>query len=157
MIDLGFCGNPYTWSNHRQGSSLIKERLGRGTANCNWINFFHSYSVVHLPAHTSDHSPLLLNSNLLVQSLPRPFRFEAFWTRDPTCGIVIDEAWSALIAGSPSFCLTHKLKRLSNTGINIILVILKVNWIALSPYLTRFNKLRLRIPIWLWSSIFRNY
>jgi hypothetical protein len=110
MIDLGFCGNPYTWSNHRQGSSLIKERLGRGTANCNWINFFHSYSVVHLPAHTSDHSPLLLNSNLLVQSLPRPFRFEAFWTRDPTCGIVIDEAWSALIAGSPSFCLTHKLK-----------------------------------------------
>jgi len=27
MIDLGFCGNPYTWSNHKQGSSLIKERL----------------------------------------------------------------------------------------------------------------------------------
>jgi hypothetical protein len=53
---------------------------------------------------------LLLNSNLPVQSLPRPFRFEAFWTRDPTCGIVIDEAWSALIAGSPSFYLTQKLK-----------------------------------------------
>jgi hypothetical protein len=22
MINLGFCGNPYTWSNHRQGSSF---------------------------------------------------------------------------------------------------------------------------------------
>lgn len=25
MIDLGFNGNPFTWSNHRQDSSLIKE------------------------------------------------------------------------------------------------------------------------------------
>jgi hypothetical protein len=99
-----------TWSNHRQGSSLIKERLDRGIANCNWINFFPSYSVVYFLAHTSDHSPLLLNSNLLVQSLPQPFRFEAFWTWDPTCGIVIEEAWSAFIAGSPSFCLITKLK-----------------------------------------------
>jgi hypothetical protein len=62
MIDLGFCGNLYTWSNHRQGSNLIKERLDRGIANSTWINSFPSYSVVHLPAHTSDHSPLLLNS-----------------------------------------------------------------------------------------------
>jgi hypothetical protein len=107
MIDLGFCGNPYTWSNHRQGSSLINGCLDRGIANS---NCFPSYSVKHLPAHNSDHSPLLLNSNIPVQSLPRPFRFEAFWTRDPTCGIVINEAWSALIAGSPSFCLTQKLK-----------------------------------------------
>jgi hypothetical protein len=71
MIDLGFYGNPYTWSNHRHGFSLIKERLDRGIANCNWINFFPSYSVIHLPAHTSDHSPLLLNSNLPVHSFPR--------------------------------------------------------------------------------------
>jgi hypothetical protein len=110
MVDLGFCENPYTWSNHRQGSSLIKERLDRGIANSSWITSFPSYSVVHLPAHTSDHSPLLLNSNSPVQSLPRPFRFEAFWTWDPTCGIVIDEAWSTLIAGSPAFCLSKKLK-----------------------------------------------
>jgi hypothetical protein len=35
MIDLGFSGNPLTLSNHRQGSSLIKERLDRGHANSN--------------------------------------------------------------------------------------------------------------------------
>jgi hypothetical protein len=29
MIDLGFSGNPYTWSNHCQGLGLIKERLDR--------------------------------------------------------------------------------------------------------------------------------
>jgi hypothetical protein len=35
MIDLGFGGNPFTWSNHKQGYSLIKERLDRSIANSN--------------------------------------------------------------------------------------------------------------------------
>ena len=33
MIDLGFSGNPFTWSNKRQDHHLIKERLDRGIAN----------------------------------------------------------------------------------------------------------------------------
>ncbi|XP_062165083.1 uncharacterized protein LOC133871673 [Alnus glutinosa] len=65
---------------------------------------------VHLPAHSFDHCPLLLNTSHLAPSLPRPFRFEEFWTKDPTCGVVIEEAWSPFIVGSPSYCLTKKLK-----------------------------------------------
>jgi hypothetical protein len=84
MIDLGFSGNPFTLSNHRQDSSLIKERLDRGLANGKWIHYFPFYYVVHLPARSSNHNPLLLNTSLPVPSLPRPFRFEEFWTRDPT-------------------------------------------------------------------------
>jgi hypothetical protein len=76
MIDLSFNGNPFTWSNHRQDSSLIKERLDRGIANSNWIHYFPSYSVTHLPAHSLDHCPLLLNTCIPVPSLPRPFMFE---------------------------------------------------------------------------------
>jgi hypothetical protein len=110
MIDLGFSGNPFTWSNHRQDSSLIKERLDRGIANSNWSHYFPSYSVTHLPAHRSNHYPLLLNTSLPVPSLPRPFRFEEFWTRDPIYGIVIEETWSPFIVDSPSYCLTKKLK-----------------------------------------------
>jgi hypothetical protein len=61
MVDLGFSGNPFTWSNHRQGSGLIKERLGRCIANSQWIHFFPSYFATHLPGFSSDHNPLLLN------------------------------------------------------------------------------------------------
>jgi len=115
MVDLGFLGNPYTWSNHRQEFDLIKERLDRSIATSQWIHFFLSYSVTHLPAHCSDHNPLLLDTSIPSPSLPRPFRFKEFWTRDPTCGIVIEEAWSNLILGSPSYCLANKLKLTKTT------------------------------------------
>lgn len=36
MIDLGFSGNPFTWSNGREGRGLIMERLDRGLANGDW-------------------------------------------------------------------------------------------------------------------------
>jgi hypothetical protein len=29
---------------------------------------------------------------------------------DPSCGVVIDEAWSTTVIGLPSYCLTKKLK-----------------------------------------------
>lgn len=110
MVDLEFSGNPYTWSNHRQGEGIIKEHLDRSLALSNWIRFFPSYSISHLSAHSSDHNPLLLNTTLTLPTLPKPFRFEEFWTRDPTCDIVIQEAWSTPIEGSSSYCLSKKLK-----------------------------------------------
>jgi hypothetical protein len=33
MIDVGFVGNPFTWSNNRQGLENIKEILDRGLAS----------------------------------------------------------------------------------------------------------------------------
>jgi hypothetical protein len=112
MVDLGFSGNPYTWSNHRYGHSLIKERLDRCIATNQWIQHFPYFSITHLPALNSDHNPLLLDTSTRSHSLSlsRPFRFEEFWTRDPTCGVVINEAWSLIVSGSPAYCLIKKLK-----------------------------------------------
>lgn len=50
MVDLGFFGNPYTWSNNREGGHLIKERLDRGFPSTQWIHLFPSFSIRHLHA-----------------------------------------------------------------------------------------------------------
>jgi hypothetical protein len=78
MIDLRFSSNPYTWSNKRQGPHLIKERLDRGIANSHWVHLFSHYSIQHLPAYSSDHNRIILNTVPTDLTLPCPFRFEEF-------------------------------------------------------------------------------
>ena len=36
LIDIKFSGNPYTWSNGREGLANIKERLNRAFTNERW-------------------------------------------------------------------------------------------------------------------------
>jgi hypothetical protein len=43
--------------------------------------------------------------------LPKPFRFEAFWTRDFISHSVVAGAWLAEEVGSPAFSLSRKWKR----------------------------------------------
>ena len=63
LIDLQFSGNPYTWSNKREGLANIKERLDRGFANERWRFIFPRATVKHVPASSSDHSPIVLNTD----------------------------------------------------------------------------------------------
>jgi hypothetical protein len=102
MVDLGFMGNPFTWSNNRAGNCLIKERLDRGFANTDWIKLFPSYSIVHLPSYSSDHNPIILDTAVSSVYLPKPFRFEEFWTTHPSCKAIISSAWPLHVTGSPS-------------------------------------------------------
>jgi hypothetical protein len=107
LMDLGFARNPYTWCNHRQGLATIKERLDRGLATLSWIHLHTEYSIFHLPSTNSEHHPILLNTNHSA-ILPRPFRFEAFWTRDPSCEAVIQVAWNQPVLAPPAQCLIRK-------------------------------------------------
>lgn len=110
LVDLGFSGSPFTWSNHIYGRHLIRERLDRGVASTQWIRLFPTFSIQHLPAHASDHNALLLNTATPNSNLPKPFRFEEFWTKDPSCADVISSAWSSTLLGRSSYILAQKLK-----------------------------------------------
>uniref|UniRef100_A0A2N9F9V9 Endonuclease/exonuclease/phosphatase domain-containing protein n=1 Tax=Fagus sylvatica TaxID=28930 RepID=A0A2N9F9V9_FAGSY len=92
-IDLGYCGQKYTWSNKRWGKDCIKERLDRGICNDKWQMLFPHAVVWHLPAVQSDHNPILLETNVNMRRRGKIFRFEAAWTREASCQDVIQEAW----------------------------------------------------------------
>lgn len=60
LIDLGYNGCPFTWTNARDGAALIKERLDRALVNSPWLQVFPYTKVHHLPRTYSDHAPILV-------------------------------------------------------------------------------------------------
>lgn len=61
MLDLGFSGPKYTWTNKRGLANLIQLRLDRCWDNTSWKSLFHEANVTHLARVNSHHCPLLLN------------------------------------------------------------------------------------------------
>ena len=69
---------------------------------------FSKATIQHLGAINSDHYLILLDTQPADHYLPRPFRFEAAWTRDTKCFGIIDEAWKEEVEGSDLLKLCTK-------------------------------------------------
>lgn len=54
LIDLGYSGNPFTWTNKRQGKANIRELLDQCLSNREWLSLFSNATMSHLPASSSD-------------------------------------------------------------------------------------------------------
>ena len=63
LIDTGFEGNPWTWSNHWSHEGEIKQRLNRALVSHDWSQIFDRTIVKHIETLGSDHSRLLIDSN----------------------------------------------------------------------------------------------
>lgn len=59
MIDTGFSGPRFTWSNRREIQALIQEIIDRFFVNLSWCVMFPGAKVVHLTGCHSDHYPVL--------------------------------------------------------------------------------------------------
>ena len=55
MMDLGFLGPRYTWTNKRDINNLILERIDRFFMNLEWCTLYLEAKVMHLPRCHSDH------------------------------------------------------------------------------------------------------
>ncbi|XP_056692237.1 uncharacterized protein [Spinacia oleracea] len=83
LVDIGYNGCPYTWTNARQGLELIQERLDRALVNSVWLNNFPFTKVHHLPRTYSDHSPILISLTHSFRTGNYPFRCKEVWLTHP--------------------------------------------------------------------------
>ncbi|XP_023883670.1 uncharacterized protein LOC111995958 [Quercus suber] len=85
MVDMGFSGPRYTWTNKREINNLIQERIDRIFMNPSWCLLFLGAKVSHLTRCHSDHYSVLLEIvPKQTTFLKRPFRFQSFWLSDPS-------------------------------------------------------------------------
>lgn len=82
LMDLGYVGAPFTWSNRREGEGFICECLDRFVGNGNWCSMCPSQKVSHGIIAYSDHISILLNTKGRTyprQKRKKPFYFEESW------------------------------------------------------------------------------
>lgn len=78
LIDLGYKGPAFTWTNRQSASDTIFQRLDRVLVTEQWFQIYPHAYVNHIPRIRSDHAPILLRT----QDRPvakRKFRVEAWW------------------------------------------------------------------------------
>ncbi|KAL9673369.1 hypothetical protein QQ045_029625 [Rhodiola kirilowii] len=111
LSDLGFSGNPFTWSNNQGEDSRVWERLDRVLANGQVLSQFPAAQVTHLPHIMSDHCPLLLHSS---NPTPRPSRFfyQKMWHSHPGFSSFVQHNWDGKLHNNPLLNFGLKLKRL---------------------------------------------
>ena len=92
---MGYSGFKFTWCNQQEGNDRVYLRLDKSLATPGWIKHFSNIRVQHLEETTSDHCPLLADSNSFQKCGKCRFFFEAIWTRRADCKELIEEVWNA--------------------------------------------------------------
>ncbi|GMP66528.1 hypothetical protein CsSME_00026851 [Camellia sinensis var. sinensis] len=93
LVDLPSQGVWYTWCNNRKETEAVYERLDKVLASSCWTTLFPQFSLLTLPIHRSDHSPLFLDTSRIEPFGPKWGRFEAVWLADPSTQDIIQKIW----------------------------------------------------------------
>lgn len=83
LIDLGWIGSKFVWTNKYSEEGNVMERLDRWVANNAWKDLFPDSFIHHLTWYHSDHNPIIykcsnysdLNSKKKKKKI---FKFEVF-------------------------------------------------------------------------------
>ena len=95
LIDMGFCGNQYTWRRGKSENFLVAKRLDRVLCCPHTRLKWQEAKVSHLPFLASDHAPLYVQLSPECQgnASRRPFRFEAAWLKHPSFKDLLASSW----------------------------------------------------------------
>ncbi|KAL0295486.1 UNVERIFIED_CONTAM: hypothetical protein Scaly_3102900 [Sesamum calycinum] len=94
LMDAGFEGDPYTWTNKR-----VWKRLDRVLYSKEWTDTYNSTRVQHLPRTPSDHHPLFITAAKTENRKPSSFRFQNMWLNHHSCFDTVRQAWNLPIEG----------------------------------------------------------
>lgn len=103
LLDLGYKGHQFTWSNRQEGNDFIDERLDRFQCDLSWRTHFPRAKVIHIDArpilltNVTHHQLVALHS---TRRFPR-FHFEEAWLGEEDCKLSVQEAWQHSTSGEP--------------------------------------------------------
>nr|XP_045087997.1 uncharacterized protein LOC123495188 [Aegilops tauschii subsp. strangulata] len=121
LIDLGYFGPKFTWSNRQEGGHNVRVRLDRADANGDFMQIFDDCTVENIITTSSDHYAILVTiakseGKELTTPVQQSFKFEAAWMRAPDYDQMIEDNWKTHKGRYPSLHNTWStLCKLSNS------------------------------------------
>ncbi|KAL4324936.1 hypothetical protein GQ457_11G028430 [Hibiscus cannabinus] len=106
LIDFPLCGKGFTWF----GSGNRCSRIDRVLVTSAWCERFDQLRVRSLPRGLSDHTPLLLQNNV-INGGPHPFRFINAWMAEAKNVKLLGAEWVRLKENDAENSLIQRLKR----------------------------------------------
>ncbi|XP_020674184.1 uncharacterized protein LOC110093594 [Dendrobium catenatum] len=112
LVDPGFSGLAFTWTNNKDAGSRIYSRLDRFLINSSIMDEFQGLKVKHLSRLTFDHFPILCSVQAGVRRAYSSWiRFEDVWASYPRAWQLVMEKWKVHDSGSEATILQRKCKR----------------------------------------------
>lgn len=93
LVDLGFIGPPFTWTNDRTRTGIIRTRIDSAHTTPNWLSIFRDRKIMHFPMNRSDHYPILLKTHNYFTNGHKPFRFETMWMNHADFQNIVKNWW----------------------------------------------------------------
>jgi hypothetical protein len=105
LIDLGYSGPSFTWTNRQASDTLVRVRLDRAVANEAFCTLFDDVNVENIITTTTDHFAVLIRLQSFGQNsrqipVQSGFRFEAAWLRAPDYREMLENAWRSSCDGA---------------------------------------------------------
>lgn len=101
LLDMGFKGNKFTWSNRRYGVNFIEERLDRVLCSKNWSTTFQHTPAISLGNWASDHCPILFEVKECRKTLhykkhsSSRDHYEVWWSSYAACDSIVRREWES--------------------------------------------------------------
>ncbi|XP_074318689.1 uncharacterized protein LOC141655512 [Silene latifolia] len=96
LLDIPFKGPKYTWCNNRDNGARIYERLDKGYGSQDWYDIFSNTAILHLPIQISDHAPIIIDTNLIMENGRRPYKIETWNFNYIECMSLIQSTWKRM-------------------------------------------------------------
>ena len=108
-ISLPILGRAFTWKKHIH-THLVYEKLDPAIGRHDWCCQYPNSSVSAGPFTCSDHSYILLNTNLVQLSQRKTlFRYQPHWSSYHDVQRIVRKNWTGHITRAPMFRFTQKL------------------------------------------------